>query len=178
MDMLEIKSTESHQLSVIEIEKLHGIITMAYANTEKEIWGDNYTRLFLPEYTELVEKGEIYVAFYNGEIAGGVHLYKGEGNAYTYSLLGVDFNLGGKGIGSALIQTVENEAKAKGGTVMKIEILRVKSLEVPHKVVLAKFYERLGYTYTGSDDCSCKIPDWKVKLLVAPSDFDFYSKPL
>ena len=59
-----------------------------------------------------------------------------------------------------------------------MEILRLKGQEIPHKVRLADYYKRLGYEHTGSKDSNCLIPDWKYKLLLAPSDFDFYSKEL
>jgi GNAT superfamily N-acetyltransferase len=176
--MLQIKSTYNTKLTEVEIKQLHEIIRIAYEKTEEEIWGKNYVRIFYEEFKALVNKGDFLVAFLNGEIVGGVQAYLRKEGVYSFSLLGVDFNHGGKGIGTALINEVEKEAESKGATQVDIEILRVRDVDVKHKLVLANYYERLGYRYTHSDDCSCIIPEWKYKLLVAPSDFDFYTKKL
>jgi predicted N-acetyltransferase YhbS len=176
--MIRIFSTIEKPLSVSEIKKVHGIMQKGYELTEEEVWGKNYVRLFLEDYSLLIEKGEIYVAYLSGVIVGCMHVYSRNLEAHAFSLLSVDFSYGGKGIGSKLIQRAELEALKCKATRMEIEILRVKDSEVPHKVKLAKYYERLGYQYVESKDCSCIIPDSKYKLLKAPSNFDFYVKEL
>lgn len=176
--MLKIIPTSEKQLTPSEIKEVHEIMRIAYAETEAEIWGKNYVRLFLPDYTKLIEEGNIFVAYLNGKIVGSVHIYQKNKDTYTFSLLSADFNVGGQGIGTALVKRVEEEALKHGAKFIKMEILRLKGIDVPHKIRLHNFYERLGYNYTHSADSDCIIPDWKYKLLVKPSDFDFYSKDL
>lgn len=176
--MLKIIPTSERSLSEQEIFQVHEIMRIAYEMTEEEIWGSNYIRLFIEEYTKLVEEGNIFVAYLNDVIVGSVHIYAKDKNTYTFSLLSTDFNFGGQGIGTALINRVEEEASKFNASHIKMEILRVKGLDVPHKLRLHNYYEKLGYKYTHSDDCSCIIPNWKYVLLKQPSNFDFYSKKL
>jgi GNAT superfamily N-acetyltransferase len=176
--MLKIISTSDKQLTPLEISQAHEIMRIAYEMTEVEIWGENYVRLFLKEFTKLVEEGHIFVAYLNDVIVGSIHIYQKDSKTYTFSLLSADLNLGGQGIGSALINRAEEEAIKNNASQIKIEILRVKGIDVPHKIRLHTYYERLGYKYTHSADSNCIIPDWKYKLLVKPSDFDFYTKKL
>ena len=178
MPMLQIFSTSEKKMSASQIKKAHEILRIAYEVTEEEIWGKDYIRLFLEDYTEIVKSGDIFVAYLDDNIVGSVHIYAHDKDTYKFSLLSVDFNQGGNGVGSALIQRAEEEAKKNGANQIKIEILRVKGVDVPHKLRLHNYYERLGYKYTHSSDSDCLIPDWKYKLLVAPSDFDFYCKKL
>lgn len=178
MLMLEIISTSEKQLSPSQIKEAHNILRIGYEETEREIWGNDYDRLFIEDFTKLVKSGNVFVAYLNHVIVGSVHVYAKNSNTYTFSLLSVDLSMGGKGIGTALINRAEEEAIKYGANQIKIEILRVKNVDIPHKLRLHEYYQRLGYIYTGSDDCSCLIPDWKCKLLIAPSDFDFYCKKL
>jgi len=176
--MLKIFPTSEKPLNQAQIEKVHDIMCIAYEKTEEEIWGENYVRLFLEDYTKLILEGNIFVAYLNDVIVGSIHIYQKDKQTYTFSLLSTDFNYGGQGIGTALINRVEAEALKNGANQVKMEILRVKDINVPHKVRLHNYYKRLGYNYTHSEDCACIIPDWKYKLLVAPSNFDFYCKKL
>ncbi len=176
--MIKILKANSDQLSPTDLEDLYKIIIKGYELTEVEVWGENYVRIFPDEYYELVKSGNVLVALYNGKVAGGIYCYPIDSKTYGFSLLATDFDLKGKGIGTKLIQTAEDIAIKNGASVMSIEILRVRGLDVESKLTLAGFYERLGYRYTHSEDCSCKIHPEKYKRLAAPSDFDFYVKEL
>jgi GNAT superfamily N-acetyltransferase len=178
MTMLKIYSTKKYQLNQSEKEQLHQVMVKGYELTEEEIWGKNYVRLFYPEFEKLIDSGTIYIAFSNNQIVGCVNVYPKNEKTFGFGLLAVDFNYTGQGIGTALIKKAEEIAKQNDATHMKIEILRVKKKEIPHKVILANYYKRLGYEFTHSEDCSCIIPEWKYKLLVEPSNFDFYTKQL
>ncbi len=176
--MLKIYSTKERQLTETEVKHLHQIMVKGYELTEEEIWGKNYVRLFLPDFEKLVNEGQIYVAYLDDKIVGCIQIYQRDESAFGFSLLAVDFNYAHQGIGTALINKAEEIALANGAKQMRIEILRVKDEDVPHKVILANYYKRLGYEYTHSEDCACLIPAWKYKLLVKPSNFDFYVKNL
>ncbi len=176
--MLKIIPTSERSLSTEEIVQVHEIMRIAYEVTEEEIWGKNYIRLFIEDYTTLIEEGNIFVAYLDDVIVGSVHVYRKDESTYTFSLLSSDFKFGGQGIGTALINRVEHEARKYHATHIKMEILRLKDVDIPHKIRLHQYYEKLGYNYTHSEDCSCLIPDWKYKLLIQKSNFDFYSKKL
>jgi predicted N-acetyltransferase YhbS len=176
--MLTIQSTKDFKLTEKQAKKAHQIMVKGYELTEEEIWGKQYVRLFYNEFKKLIEEGTLFIAFLNEKVVGCINVYPKNKNTYGFGLLAVDIKYTGQGIGAALIKAAEEEAVKNGATQMQIEILRIKKLDVPHKVILADYYKRLGYEYTHSDDCSCLIPEWKYKLLVEPSNFDFYTKKL
>jgi hypothetical protein len=72
---------------------------------------------------------------------------------------------------------VEHKAKSAGGKEMSIEILRAKDIDTDFKVNLSKWYQRLGYEYTGQIDVlSVYNNPEKWAKLVNPSIFDCYVK--
>lgn len=176
--MIQIKTASLINHSKLELDELYEIIIKGYELTEEEVWGPKYVRVFRPEYDRLIEKGEVLIAFYNGKVAGGIHHYSINDQGYTFSLLAVNFSLGGLGIGKALIDEIENIAISKKAKQIKIEVLRVRGVDTIAKLKLAKFYDRLGFKYSHSKDCSCLIYQEKYEKLKAPSDFDFYIKQL
>lgn len=176
--MIKIEKASFIKHSSEELNTLYQIIIKGYELTEEEVWGPNYVRIFKPEYDKLIENGEILIAFFNGKVAGGINHYGRNNNEYTFSLLATDFNMGGMGIGKALINTVEDIAIQKEINLIKIEILRVRGVDTIPKLRLANFYAKLGYEYSHSNDCSCLIYNEKYRKLKAPSDFDFYLKKL
>ena len=173
--MVEIHSAKlaSHQ----QRRQLYEFLIVAYAVTEIEVWGPNYVRIEFEDYDELIEKGEVLIAYYDGEVVGGIHYSRRGESMYSFSLLCADFSKSGLGIGRALIEEVEKIAKDNGAVEIEIEILRTKGIEVPFKVRLKDWYQKLGYVYTHSQNFANIRPE-KAKKLLAPSDFDHYLKNL
>lgn len=173
--MLQIQSAKlaSHQQRM----QLYDFLIIAYAVTEIEVWGPNYVRIEFEDYNLLIEKGEVLMAMYDGEVVGGIHFSRRGDVMYSFSLLCADFNKSGLGIGRALIEEVEKIAKSNGAEAIEIEILRPRGIEVPFKVRLNDWYEKLGYHYTSSENFALVRPE-KAKKLVTPSDFDHYLKKL
>ena len=176
--MIEIFNATNPRFSEVDIKKVYDIIIKGYELTEEEVWGKQYVRIFPDEFTELVNSGNIHVAVYNNQVAGGIYVYQIDDETYGFGLLASEFTLNGQGIGTALINAAEQLALQNKASRMAIEILRVKGVDVESKLILARYYERLGYVYTHSEDCICKIKPAKYKKLVAPSNFDFYVKRL
>ena len=175
--MIKVQSAKAAVLSEEEKFKLYEIMRIAYALTEVEVWGENYVRLTFEEYKTLIEKDEILVAMHEDEIVGGVHYYQRSKHKFAFSLLSADFDKSGLGIGRALIEEVEKRAKNKNANYIEIEILRPRGIEVPFKVRIRDWYQRLGFVYKGSQDFTEVNPE-KGKNLVNPSDFDYYLKEL
>jgi len=173
--MLKIVSAKKGDL--LQRKKLHEILIIAYALTEVEVWGENYVRITFDEYNELIEKDEVLMALWNNEVVGGIHYYERRAGVYSFSLLCADFDKNGLGIGRALIEAVERDAKAHGAHLIELEILRPKGMDVPFKIRISDWYKRLGFVYTHSQNFAEIRPDKAVNL-VNPSDFDYYQKAL
>ena len=175
--MLKIKTNSEQPLTPDEFEHLYQIIIEAYAQTEKEVWGENYVRVAKSAVLDYVNADEMLVAFLDGEIVGGIRCFELEDGAYSFSLLGADFKQAGKGIGRALIAAVEERAKAAGATEIRIEVLRAENIQVASKDILSDWYQRLGYPFVKTIDVF-EVYNDKAKWakLVNPSVFDCYLK--
>jgi GNAT superfamily N-acetyltransferase len=132
---------------------------IAYAETEVNIWGENYTRCPLDEYKTLLDQGEIIIAWLDGQIVGSIHVYPVTHNRYGFGLLNADFSLGGQGIGSGLVEQAEKHAKQNGAKLMQLEILRPKVELLAEKERLKKWYTRLGYKLVSTGDFTELKPD-------------------
>lgn len=162
------------------LNKAYEILIFAYAKTEVEIWGENYSRISRNEFEKLIQKEEVYFAFDNEKIAGCIHLNKISNDTYSFGLLAVDFNLKGKGVGSELIGFIEKIAQEKGGKRMLLEILKPAIEVLPTKKLLHEWYTRLGYTFNETMPFLALKQDKieKAKELKVPAVFDCYSKNL
>lgn len=178
--MILVEKARLESLSHLEIQQMYDLLIIAYAETEKEIWGENYIRISFDEYLSLIQKNEIYLARLEGELVGSVHLYSLNKSSFSFGLLNVNFTEKGKGIGLALINYIEKEVKKEGGNEMHIEILRPTGVELEFKVFLRKWYEKLGYQFTGFDTFINLKPDKveKAKELIVPSGFECFFKQL
>ena len=167
-------------LSEAEIKRTHEILRHAYAVTEIDIWGENYSRVSLVEFTDLIQSGEVILARIENEIVGSIHTFEISTDSFSFGLLSVDFAHKGKGIGRMLISATEKRAIESGATFMELEILKPRDTEVPIKKVLHDWYLRLGYVYTNTFSFLERKPDKfeKAKKLIAPAVFDCYRKKI
>jgi GNAT superfamily N-acetyltransferase len=178
--MMKIEEASLSLLTDVELIHTHSLLVQAYAITEKEIWGDNYSRLGMDEFKALINAHEVFIARLDSEIVGSIHVSRLDSESFGFGLLSVDFERKGLGIGRKLIKTVENYAIEQNAKFMKIEILRPINFELPQKKVLDEWYRRQGYVFTESMSFVERKPD-KVKkalALITPSQFDCYEKAL
>jgi GNAT superfamily N-acetyltransferase len=178
--MVQTQLATFDNISNGEFQRLHELLVHAYAETEVEVWGENYSRLSLEEFKEHIEKGNIYVARLNGEVVGSIGVFQENETTFNFGLLNADFTKKGNGIGLALVQAAEQHARDHGGKSMHIEILRPSNIEAPFKDRLDQWYRKLGYDFVESMSFEERKPNKaeKAKSLVNPSQFDCYVKAL
>ena len=178
--MLSIEQTKLHTISSSSFQHQYELLINAYAQTEKEIWGENYVRISEEEYKELIDREYVFTALLNDEVVGTIFLSQQSETTFSFGLLAVDFSKKGLGIGRKLVHHAELEAMKLGATEMTLEILRTKNQQVPFKQQLAEWYERQGYKFTQSADFLELKPTKieKAKQLIAPAVFDCYRKEL
>lgn len=131
-----------------QINKGYEILIHAYAVTEIEIWGENYSRISFHDFKQLCSEGSIYFAEMDNEIVGCISINKLSKNRYTFGLLAGDFTKKGQGIGRALIDTAEAIAREEGAGEMHIEVLVPDDSLPPFKKHIISYYEKLGYQKT------------------------------
>jgi GNAT superfamily N-acetyltransferase len=175
--MITIHSAKQKQLSEAHFQTLYHIIVKAYADTEAEMWGENYVRVSEAAFREFMAADQVLVAFMDDQVVGGLRYYPLDTDTFSFGLFGADFSLSGKGIGRALIERVEEEVKKAGASKIKIEILRARDFELPIKKILHDWYQRLGYKFTHTVGFAEEFPD-RAKGILVPCDFDYYEKRL
>lgn len=177
--MTKIFSAKDFRLSEEQSQQLYEIVVAAYANTEKEIWGEGYIRMSKEDFQKYVELDEILMALLDGEIVGGIRYFPLKEGTWSFSLLGAAVDQTGKGIGRALIDAVEEKVAKKGADRIHIEVLRAEALDVESKTILSNWYQRLGYELTKTIDVFEVYNDpIKWSKLVNPAVFDCYLKHL
>jgi GNAT superfamily N-acetyltransferase len=178
--VIEIKQASMELLNTADFNRIYDILIYAYAETEKEVWGENYVRILKDEFIELINRGEIFYATIDKKPVGSIYVYQKEKETYSFGLLSADFSLKGNGIGLSLVKYAEQYALKAGAKYMDLEILRPLAEEVPFKIVLKNWYTKLGYHYMMSGTFAELKPDkaYKAEGLIQPSTFDCYRKTL
>tara|TARA_B110000285_G_scaffold2578_1_gene2685 strand:+ start:2424 stop:2960 length:537 start_codon:yes stop_codon:yes gene_type:complete len=168
------------ELNEVDFVRAYDILIYAYAQTEAEIWGDNYARISKEDFREIVNSEELFLAYKEGQVVGCVRLLKVNEETYSFGLLAVDFNIKGQGIGRKLVEKAEQEATLFGAKFMDIEILKAKDIKVKSKIDLHNWYTRLGYVFFRTDSFMSLKPMEASKAikLINPAVFDQYRKLL
>ena len=179
-DMISIENANIKTLNEFDLIRLYKLMIKAYAETELEIWGEDYERLSYNEFVEIIKKEELFIARMGNEIVGSIHVFRIDNDTFSFGLLNSDFDKKGLGIGSALVDKAEEIAIKNGVDKVNIEVLRPSDFEVPVKVMLTNWYLKKGYTFTMYDTFINLKPDKieKSKALKVPSGFDCYTKSL
>ena len=175
--MITVLSSAEYQFTPEERDELFEIMRDAYARTEREVWGENYVRLSQPEFNQLIDEGSIFGAKLDDQIVGTIYLKKVSDAERSFSLFGVHSKAEGRGIGSRLIEAVEDQARMEGAEGMIIDILRVRDTEVASKKRLRTWYEKQGYEFTHTENFQDRIPH-RAHNLKAPSIFECFRKRL
>lgn len=176
---MSLKIVRSSDVSLTPEDRfqLFEIMRIAYATTEIEVWGEDYIRMSQSEYEQLIDEGNVLVAYWAKDICGCVSFSRKSENAFRFSLLGTRQGFTKRGIGKALVEATEQIARDSGAKFMELEILRPVDSEPLPKELLRKWYIRMGYSYTSSQDFA-EVYTEKAKNLITPSNFDYYRKAL
>ncbi len=175
--MIVIIFSDEYAFSSTKREELYTIMREAYARTEVEIWGENYTRIPQSNYETLIEEGKIGAAFIDDQLVGGISARRIDEETFSFGLLAVHEDFGSRGVGRALVEAVEHRAQQTGAKYMNIEILRPRDFTLAMKDRLHDWYKRMGYVFTHDENFQDRRPD-RAKDLKVPSVFDCYRKEL
>lgn len=178
--MIEILNSHQLKLTDEQIDRLYQLMIHAYAETEADIWGQNYKRLEKDEYAQLISKEGFLIALKDEKIVGSIYTYNKNDHTYKFGLLNVDFEETGQNIGKKLIQAAEKFARSKGAQQMQLEILRAESPISEFKIWLSHWYEEQGYEFAGTHPFEYIEPNRPEKRLIMITEvmFDIYRKPL
>jgi ribosomal protein S18 acetylase RimI-like enzyme len=159
------------------VARLTDLVNGVYADAERGLWLDGFTRTVPEEMAEMVRAGETAVAELAGELVGTVRVHAVGPHRGEFGLLAADPTVRGIGVGRALVAFAERELRAGGAAEMQLELLVPRDWSHPSKEFLRAWYGRLGYRLAGSRPMDEAFPHLG-PFLATPCDLELYEKPL
>jgi GNAT superfamily N-acetyltransferase len=120
---------------------------------------------------------EIGVAWDGKRPVGCIRVRALDQETYEFGVLAVAPDQRGRGIGDALVAFAEAHARSLGGTVMELKLLEPVEGSHAFKIMLAEWYERLGYQRVDGHPAEEGWPEAADELAV-PCRFAVFQKPL
>lgn len=175
--MIHITDSIQPELSSSDVRRIYDLITQAYAITEEPMFGPGYERTPLEAIETYVQSNEILIARREDSIVGCLRHYWLDSETYSFGLLSADFSHLGEGIGSALLNRVEEIARNKKATAIRIEIVRPTHDEILIKEQIAAWYQRMGYELV---DCRplARLSASKAEESIVDCSVDYYRKSI
>ena len=143
--MNNIETRIASQLDENQVGFLINMINEVYRASEDDIWIDEHQRITLERLLEIIELGELLLAFQNDKIYGCIHLEPITKSVYKFKMLAANPMFKGKGIGSILVKYAEQQALSYGAATMQLELLVPTEFTHPDKVFLHDWYTKIGY---------------------------------
>ena len=159
------------------VERLSDLINEVYEIAESGLWRSGARRTTADELAELIAAREIVVATLDGEIAGCVHVHDVAGDTSQFGMLTADPEQRGLGIGRALLNFAEHDARERGRRAMQLELLLPRAWNHPSKEFLKGWYGRRGYRLIRTGSLDGPYPEL-APLLATPCDLTVHEKPL
>jgi len=165
------------ELSRQEIDVIVKLINQVYLLTEKDFWPHDgqYERVNTNEIENFIRNKELIIATKSKEIVGAVHIYNLKENICGFGMLVSSPKYRGIGIGSLLMNSIEDWAKTNHYTTIQLELLKPIDYKHPDKEILTSWYTKLGYKYISKTSYLDLYPK-QASLLKVPSNFEIYQK--
>lgn len=160
-----------------DMKRLVAIINKEYDISEVGLWQKGTERTTVEEVKELTRNGEIAVAEMDGEIIGCVRATCQHTNVGEFGMLAVDSDYQDAGVGGKLIYFAEQQCAAANLEKIQIELLVPMEGSHPSKVILEKWYKRLGYKVVHTVAMDNLFPEL-AKMLKEPCEFLVFEKEL
>lgn len=143
--MLAVELKIAQLEDINSLETLKEMINEVYWESEQNIWQDVHRRISVQGLKEIIAHQQLIIAKYNGAIAGCIHLEPITDTLYKFKMVSVSPNYKQKGIGGQLVSFAEQTALTYGAQTMQLELLVPIEFEHPDKVILDKWYTKIGY---------------------------------
>lgn len=159
------------------MERMTTIVNHAFMTSEKGIWKNGTTRTTVLEMAELTSNGEMVVAQLMEKIVGCVRVQQVDEETGGFGMLAVDNRYQGKGIASKLVCFAEQKFRNEQFSKMQLELLMPKDVPHPAKVLLEKWYNRIGYKRVYTESFEASYPEL-AQMLAIPCQFVVFQKEL
>ncbi len=167
------------ELSIQQIKSIAELINRVYLITESDFWPQNgsYERTNVEEIIQFIEKGELIIASIAHEIVGAVHVYPIKETICGFGMLVSLPEKRGIGIGTALMQSIDDWAIMNRYKTIQLELLKPVNYKHPDKEFLNGWYSKLEYKFMRKTLYGDLYPK-QASLLKIPCNFEIYQKNL
>lgn len=159
------------------IEHITNIVNRVYAKSEKGLWLNGALRTTVEEVKEFVRREEIAVARIMNQIVGCIRICQIDKETGEFGMLAVAEEYQGNGIGRKLIHYAEEKFRKEQYQKIQLELLVPKKGNHPAKVILEKWYTRIGYRPVHTDSIESLIPKM-AQMLAIPCKFIVFQKEI
>jgi GNAT superfamily N-acetyltransferase len=156
---------------------LTDLVNEAYATSEGILWASRTQRISREAFAESIARGEVVIAWDGDRPVGCIRVRALDAETYEFGVLAVSPDQRGRGVGDALVRFAEEHARSLGASTMELKLLEPLEGDHAFKVMLAEWYERLGYVRVGSHPAEEGWPEAADELAV-PCRFAVFRKPL
>lgn len=166
-----------NDLTQEKMNALTELINQVYDQAESGMWRRLGTRTTVEEVQRLLKQKALVLAERDGMIVGLVKVSLLEGDVGEFGMLVAHPDHQGIGIGSGLVHTAEEWARALTCTTMRLELLTPRAWQHPKKELLKQWYRRMGYQPQFTEPFERRNPE-KAAELATECDFTIWHKPL
>jgi GNAT superfamily N-acetyltransferase len=159
------------------VEHLTALVNDVYARAERGLWREGATRTTPAEMAGLIRAGQIAVARRDGRIVGSVRRHDVAADVSEFGLLVAAPDERGSGVGRALLDFVERDARERGLRAVRLELLVPRGWAHSGKEFLKAWYDRRGYRRTRVERFDGAYPQL-APLLATECDLEIHEKPL
>ncbi|KAK4108817.1 hypothetical protein N656DRAFT_685931, partial [Canariomyces notabilis] len=168
---------------------LTNLINAVYTRFEADFWQPGkFTRCSAAELRHYIQSSEIAVAWRRGsshadpaDVMGCVRLHMqvddDGGSIGACGMLVCDPSFQGTGVGRALVEFVEERARAQGAKQMQVEVIVGDGWVHEFKERLAAWYERRGYRLLRTAEVRDDLP-WLADILAKKAKVRVFRKRL
>ena len=153
------------------------LVNAAYAIGEAGLWRDGWTRTTAADIAERIRGGIVRVATDDGRITGCACVRRLDAATADVGLISVAPEAWGGGLGGALVDAAEAEAREHGAATMQLELLVPRAGSHPGKERSRGWYERLGYRVERTVPFE-EVATHAAADLAVPCAFLIFRKPL
>lgn len=155
------------------VRRVVDLVNEVYREAEREFWRPGTDRTTPEDVAGYIRRGELVTATAQDRIVGVVRAYDLDDATASFGMLTAAPDQRGTGVGRALLDHIEDAARARGRAEMQLELL------VPHewadagKLRLDEWYRRRGYRPDGVSSIE-KVHPRLGPLLATPCDLVVY----
>jgi GNAT superfamily N-acetyltransferase len=159
------------------VETLVQLINEAYAVGEAGLWLDGWMRTQPSEIAEAIGGEGMLAATVDGRPVGCAYVRALDRGTADLSMVSVEPNRWGEGVGRELVRSAEELMRTRGVTTVQLELLVPKEWAHPEKERLRAWYTRLGYRVIRVAPFE-EVAAHLAPQLATPCEFLVFRKPL